>query len=192
MNVENLTDTHRKLGVGERLDWGDVHVIAGEVRPIPEHWITQGLQVHEDDQMAFFRPLTSPLDDIFGNEWPFTPPEAMTELPTGSKRKSKVNKGRFDLIPYEPMRQLAVHFERGGKEHGDRNWEKGQPLSMYASCGKRHAMQIGCDWSENHVAAANWNFFCLAQTAEWIRQGKLPKELDDIGYLEQAETYQSK
>lgn len=108
---------------------------------------------------------------------------SMHTFPTGAIRQAKPGKGRFDLIPYEPMLQLAIHFENGGKAHGDRNWEKGIPLSIYISAAKRHAAKAGCLWDENHSIAACWNFFCLLQTAQWIRDGKLPKELDDIGWL---------
>lgn len=102
---------------------------------------------------------------------------------SGSLRESKKGKGRFDLIPYEPTRQLAVHFEEGGIKHGDRNWELGQPLSIYLNSAKRHAAQAGSMKDENHAISSCWNFFCLLQTAEWIKQGKLPKELDDIGWI---------
>lgn len=102
---------------------------------------------------------------------------------TGSKRQDKTNKGRFDLIPYEPLKQLAIHFEKGGLVHGDRNWELGQPLSTYLSSGKRHAMQTGIEWNEEHAIAACWNFFCLIQTVQWIKEGKLSKDLDDSNFV---------
>lgn len=111
---------------------------------------------------------------------------ALESFSTGSLRQSKSGKGRFDLIPYEPTKQLAIHFEDGGKFHGDRNWELGQPLSVYASSAKRHAMQAGLDFSENHAIASCWNFFCLLQTAKWIEEGKLPRELDDIGWKDSS------
>lgn len=101
---------------------------------------------------------------------------------SGAIREVKKGKGRFDLIPYEPFKQLAIHFEDGGYVHGDRNWEKGLPLSTYLSAAKRHAAQAGGLKDENHAIASCWNFFCLIQTAKWIELGKLPKELDDIGW----------
>lgn len=107
----------------------------------------------------------------------------LVSMPTGSLRENKKGKGRFDLIPYEPTRQLAVHFEDGGVRHGDRNWELGQPLSTYLNSAKRHAAQAGNLKDENHAISSCWNFFCLIQTAKWIEEGKLPKELDDINWL---------
>jgi hypothetical protein len=55
---------------------------------------------------------------------------------------------------------------------------------MYINSGKRHAAQVGNTWDENHAISACWNFFCLIQTAKWIEEGKLPKELDDINWLD--------
>lgn len=107
----------------------------------------------------------------------------LVSMPTGSLRENKKGKGRFDLIPYEPTRQLAIHFETGGAIHGDRNWELGQPLSTYLNSAKRHAAQAGNLKDENHAISSCWNFFCLIQTAKWIEEGKLPKELDDINWL---------
>ncbi len=123
--------------------------------------------------------------DADKNNSPFmTGEEFMHKFSTGSIRQSKAGKGRFDLLPYEPIRQLAVHYEEGGKGHGDRNWELGQPLSTFINSAKRHAAQAGCKFDENHAIAACWNFFGLIQTAKWIEEGKLPRELDDIGWLD--------
>jgi hypothetical protein len=36
------------------------------------------------------------------------------------------------------------------------------------------------DESEDHGGAVIWNAMCLVQTLEWIKQGELPEELDDL------------
>ncbi len=100
---------------------------------------------------------------------------------TGSQRDTRVGKGRFDLIPPIALREIAVHFEHGSVKYGDRNWEKGQPLSAYIDSAMRHMcdlMEGKCD--ENHAAAAAWNVMALIHTREMIRRGHLPQELDDM------------
>lgn len=100
---------------------------------------------------------------------------------TGAGREDKVEKGRFDLVPYEPQRRLAVHYERGGKRYGDRNWEKGLPLHDYLSCASRHLAEfIGGDRREDHLIACVWNIFSYIATEKWIDQKKLPEELRTI------------
>jgi len=35
---------------------------------------------------------------------------------------------------------------------------------------------------EDHASAVAWNIFSYVATLEWIEQGKLPLELDDLGH----------
>jgi hypothetical protein len=100
---------------------------------------------------------------------------------TGSQRDSRAGKGRYDLIPPEFMRRLAVHFENGAKKYGDRNWEKGQPVSRYLDSALRHIFNYlhGAD-SEDHLAAAAWNIAAAITTEERAEAGRLPSELSDI------------
>jgi hypothetical protein len=95
---------------------------------------------------------------------------------TGATREDATEKGRFDLLPYEPLRRLAVHYERGAKKYGDRNWEKGLPLHGHLSCGARHLMKfIGGHRDEDHLAAVLWNVCAYIATEKWIDEGKLPE-----------------
>lgn len=102
------------------------------------------------------------------------------EFETGSRRDTRGGKGRFDLIPAYPLMRLAGLYERGATKYGDRNWEKGQPLSRYLDSTFRHLMnhQDG-DRSEDHLAAVAWNVFGHIWTEEMIRRGLLPPELND-------------
>ncbi|MCR4375657.1 MAG: DUF5664 domain-containing protein [Acidobacteria bacterium] len=96
-------------------------------------------------------------------------------------RDVREGKGRFDLLPTRAIRQVAQHFEGGAKKYGDRNWEKGQPLSRYLDSAMRHgfaAMEGQAD--ENHAAAAAWNWLCFIETRARIAAGLLPAELDDL------------
>ena len=100
---------------------------------------------------------------------------------TGSVRDTREGKGRYDLLPPEAIYRLAVHFANGAVKYGDRNWEKGQPLSRYLDSALRHLFKyLGGSRVEDHLAAAAWNALCCIQTEHWVNTGKLPKELDDM------------
>ena len=100
---------------------------------------------------------------------------------TGAVRDMSTGKGRFDLIPWETIRALAVHYEKGCQKYGDRNWESGIPVSSLLDSAMRHLAQVidGRD-DENHLIAALWNVTCAYQTLLWIQQGKLPDKLYNL------------
>ena len=102
--------------------------------------------------------------------------------PTGAQRDMAKGKGRFDLIPFEAMMRLAVHFENGAVKYGDNNWQKGFPLRQFLDSAARHLYRYlgGCR-AEDHLSAVAWNVMCFIWTEQAIRDGRLPKELDDLG-----------
>ncbi len=103
------------------------------------------------------------------------------EFNTGSVRDTREGKGRYDLLPPEAIYRLAVHFANGAVKYGDRNWEKGQPLSRYLDSAMRHLFKyLEGSRVEDHLAAAAWNALCCIQTEHWVSTGKLSKELDDM------------
>ncbi len=107
------------------------------------------------------------------------------EFPTGSVRDTQAGKGRFDLVPGYALFRLAKHYENGAVKYGDRNWERGQPLSRYLSSAIRHLVEYGMGMrEEDHLAAAAWNAFSIIWTEEQVRLGKLPKSLDDMNVVE--------
>lgn len=168
MTHDELTDANsRLLGNGERIEAGDY---AQEEDGV---W-------HELSHLDFME--GEPMD---GEQFP--PVRRLLETPntvftTGAQRTAQEGRGRFDLIPYEAMLALARRLELGSAIYGDRNWEKGMPLSRYLSSLRRHAMQIGYDFSEDHVGAVLFNAAAFVATAERIKAGILPGALDDIGY----------
>lgn len=108
-------------------------------------------------------------------------PGSVREFNTGSRRDSRQGKGRFDLLPPAALKRVAQHFERGADKYGERNWELGQPLSVYLDSGGRHWSQVlAGDDDEDHAAAWVWNALAFIETRERIRRGELPEELDDI------------
>lgn len=104
-----------------------------------------------------------------------------TKYSTGATRNDATGKGRFDLLPPDALRLLAIHFEHGAKMHAPRNWEMGIPTSRYVDSALRHLNQwLEGKTDEPHLTAFAWNAICLLATFDRIKRGTLPKELDDL------------
>lgn len=101
---------------------------------------------------------------------------------TGSRRDTREGKGRYDLLPWDVVDADARYIELGARKYGDRNWEKGQPLSRYLDSACRHlAKHMMGHRDEPHLLACRWNLAAYLWTLARIREGELPKTLDDIG-----------
>jgi hypothetical protein len=107
--------------------------------------------------------------------------EVKEDFVTGSKRDTRDGKGRYDLLPIEAVRRLAIQLENGAKKYDDRNWERGQPLCRFLDSALRHVFQIleGCE-DEDHAAAALYNIAAFITIQERINKDQLPKELNDL------------
>ena len=89
-------------------------------------------------------------------------------------------KGRFDLLPWRAITLAAQQMEAGATKYGERNWEKGQPLGELFNSLLRHLWKWWLGYTdEPHLRAVVWNALALAETAERIRLGVLPAELDN-------------
>jgi hypothetical protein len=104
------------------------------------------------------------------------------QFATGAVRDRQSGKGRFDLLPPLAMTRLARHFEKGAAKYGDRNWERGIPLSRFLDSALRHlfAYLAGRE-DEDHLVAAAWNLLAALETDARADAGRLPPELVDIG-----------
>lgn len=104
------------------------------------------------------------------------------EFSTGAVRDRQAGKGRFDLLPPMALARLARHFEKGAVKYGDRNWEKGIPLSRYLDSALRHAFSfLQGKADEDHLVAAAWNLLAALETESRVVQGRLSLDLLDIG-----------
>lgn len=100
---------------------------------------------------------------------------------TGAVRNQSIGKGRYDLLPLAMIRRLAGVYERGANIYAARNWEKGMPMSRCMDSGIRHAMQYLEGYrDEDHLSQAIFNFAAVIEYDERIKQGRLPKELNDL------------
>lgn len=102
------------------------------------------------------------------------------QFSTGSRRDCRNGKGRWDLLPWESIERIALHTENGAKKYGERNWEKGQPLSRFLDSAFRHLSKFARGESaEDHLAAACWNLLSIMHHQHHINQGNLPKGLGE-------------
>lgn len=108
------------------------------------------------------------------------------EFQTGSLRDTNEGKPRYDLISIHGLKRLADLMARGAKKYGERNWEKGQPVSRFYESLFRHliAYREG-DRSEDHLAAITFNTFGIIHMEEENREDMLDfdfykKENDDL------------
>ncbi|MEM7311340.1 MAG: dATP/dGTP diphosphohydrolase domain-containing protein [Planctomycetota bacterium] len=103
------------------------------------------------------------------------------EFDTGSVRDTREGKGRFDLISPFALERLAQWYEMGATKYGERNWEKGQPVSRFMDSALRHLnrhMQGHRD--EDHLSAALWNVAAIIHIEAVAGRGLLPAELFDL------------
>ena len=100
---------------------------------------------------------------------------------TGSVRDTAEGKPRYDLITPIGLYYLAMHYTNGAKKYGDRNWERGQPLSRYIESIERHLqkLKVGLE-EEDHASAIAWNILAYVHTKAMIEAGVLPKELNNM------------
>ena len=103
------------------------------------------------------------------------------DFDTGSVRDTDDGKGQPSRLSTIALRELAQHTQNGLQKYGDRNWEKGQPLTRYIDSLNRHIWKIqeGAN-DENHYAAVLWNAMALLHTKRLTERGALSIELDDL------------
>lgn len=103
------------------------------------------------------------------------------EFPTGSRRDTRQGKGRFDLLSPFVLTRDAVLLERGALKYGERNWEKGQPISRFIDSAMRHLLRyLEGHRDEDHLAAARWNIGAIMHMETMISRGIVPAEIMDL------------
>jgi hypothetical protein len=89
----------------------------------------------------------------------------VTDPTTGGKKGSKLE--RFDLIPVEPLEELARVYGFGATKYDDDNWKKGYSWKLSFAAMMRHAwafwrgetydQESGC----HHMAHVAWHCMTL-------------------------------
>lgn len=81
-----------------------------------------------------------------------------TSFPTGAVRDLHQGKGRYDLLPWEAIHEVAKHCEEGALKYGERNCEKGIPIHSLIDSAIRHlSCYLRGMKDEPHLRAAAWN-----------------------------------
>jgi len=97
---------------------------------------------------------------------------------TGALTKPREGKGRFDLIPPEPLFRLARIYQLGAEKYEPNNWKKGIQWSLCLDSMERHLQKWKRgDKDEDHLAIVAWRAFALMYYEE------KHKELCDIDEL---------
>jgi hypothetical protein len=60
----------------------------------------------------------------------------ITDPTTGGAKGSKL--ARFDLLPWDILKEVAEHFGRGARKYDERNWERGYKWSLSFAALHRH------------------------------------------------------
>lgn len=89
-----------------------------------------------------------------------------TQFATGAVRDMHEGKGRFDLLPFLAVLELAKHCEEGAKKYGEHNVDKGIPQHSLIDSAMRHLCKYAAGFAdEDHLGAAAWNvMWALEQT----------------------------
>lgn len=103
-----------------------------------------------------------------------------TEFTTGAVRDMHQGKGRYDLLPWEAIHELARHCEEGALKYGERNCEKGIPIHSLIDSAFRH---LSCYMrgmkDEPHLRAAMWNIaFAIYMEQKHPEMQDIPTQKD--------------
>jgi len=99
------------------------------------------------------------------------------KYPTGAVRDTNKGKIRWDLVPKECLKRVAIHYTEGSKKYDDNNWKKGIPTERFEESMERHMMQylLG-ETDEDHLSAVVFNVF-------GIMYNQLKKEHKEPAYI---------
>lgn len=104
-----------------------------------------------------------------------------SQFETGAQRDTQGGKGRFDLVSTFGWLFVARIFETGCLKYGDRNWEKGIPISRYVDSALRHLNKYLAGMrDEPHLSMAAWNCLCALWTNAQITMGLRSASLYDL------------
>ena len=102
-----------------------------------------------------------------------------TAFDTGAVRDMHTGKGRYDLLPWNAIDQVAKHCEEGALKYGERNVDKGIPQHSLIDSAIRHIRKyIHNEQDEPHLRAAAWNILWA------LEQETTHPELNDLPWRE--------
>ena len=87
---------------------------------------------------------------------------------------------RYDRISPVFFRRVSIHYQKGGINYGDRNWELGMPVLVCWDSATRHFnnwIEHLPEDNEDHMGAVGWNIMCMMHTIEMVRRGILGDDM---------------
>jgi len=98
-----------------------------------------------------------------GKPNPYIPNKRTFE--SGATRSISIDKGRFDLLPWTAIQELAIHCAKGAEVHGENNVNLGIPIHSLIDSAIRHLSDyMRGETSEKHLVSAMWNIGFAIQT----------------------------
>jgi hypothetical protein len=89
----------------------------------------------------------------------------ITDPDTGGMKGQKP--ARFDLLPWNALREIAEHYGKGAEKYEDRNWERGYDWSLSFAALQRHLTawwqgeDIDAETGSSHLAAVAFHVLAL-------------------------------
>lgn len=100
-------------------------------------------------------PNVDSIDDTVNNL-----PPTQTASPTQIQGiKNDQGKERWNLMPFDALREIAKVFTKGANKYSDRNWEKGLDYSRPYSALQRH---LAAWWEDREENDSEWGLSHLA------------------------------
>ena len=86
---------------------------------------------------------------------------------TGAVRDTNEGKIRWDLLPIEALKRVAIHYTDGAKKYDDNNWKLGIPTGRFVESACRHWSQylLG-ETDEDHLSAVIFNILGIIWNEE--------------------------
>jgi hypothetical protein len=128
---------------------------------LPEKTLAEKIQIAIAARLA-----PSPTDEV-----------RVVDPKTGGEKGEKID--RYDLLPAEPLRQVAHHYGVGARKYACRNWERGYRWSLSFGAMMRHAWQFWAGEDDDketgspHLAAVVFHALAMMEFR------KTHPELDD-------------
>lgn len=104
------------------------------------------------------------------------------EFETGARRDADAGKPRYELLPQSALKRWALLMGRGAEKYGDRDWERGMPVSIFYASAFRHLQQWAeGDLVEDHLAGVLFNVAAIMEMEARVQSGTLEARYLDEG-----------
>lgn len=96
---------------------------------------------------------------------------------SGAVRDTNEGKIRWDLLPIEALKRVAIHYTDGAKKYDDNNWKLGIPTGRFIESACRHwAQYLLGETEEDHLSAMVFNILGIIWNEETKNEGNFMKE----------------